>query len=246
MLSYRRIFTARWMDPSLRHLQRTLVILVLKHKYCASDLSPPLQGHPNLSSLFQRNVRAHASPGPSKWSVKSCDQSGMPCVGSSLSISSLFTEPRFPEAAFSGSFCIDPPHAGLSLRVVTGSDVFFLSTGRTWLTLGSRCRSRAAAGRWFQSWHDERYEVVRCRHNYILIFGQTWCFTVFHPYEYRFSEQAFQAIGPVAFLRVLAPWRTGQGLDVNLRLLVCLHFTVRGHHRVRVSGSSQSIQFIWA
>ena len=50
-------------------------------------------------------------------SVKGCNQSGMPCVGSSLFISSsLCADSRFPEASLSGSVCIGFLHARLSLR----------------------------------------------------------------------------------------------------------------------------------
>ena len=63
------------MDPSSRLLQGTLVILILKHlfglqgskhEHCASVFVSPLLKHhlPNLRSLFQRDVRAHASPSP--------------------------------------------------------------------------------------------------------------------------------------------------------------------------------------
>ena len=59
----------------------------------------------------------------SRFSVKGCNQSGMPCVGCSSFISSSFrAEPRFPEARLSGLVCISFPHARLALRVVIGSD----------------------------------------------------------------------------------------------------------------------------
>ena len=52
-------------------------------------VSPLLKRHlPNLCSLFQRNLRAHVSPGPRDWAVTGCNQSGISCVGSSLHISS--------------------------------------------------------------------------------------------------------------------------------------------------------------
>ena len=55
--------------------------------------------------------------------VKGCNHSGVPCVGSSLSIPSfLYAGPRFPVAGLSGSFCISFTLAGLSLRAFTGSE----------------------------------------------------------------------------------------------------------------------------
>ena len=59
----------------------------------------------------------------SRLSLKGCNQSGMPRVGSSSFISStLCAEPRFPEACLSGFVCVGFPHACLALRVVIGSD----------------------------------------------------------------------------------------------------------------------------
>ena len=86
-------------------------------------LSPLLKHHlPKLRSLFQKECAGTCVSKSSGLSVKSCNQSGMPCVGSSSFISSsLCAGPRFPEASLSGSVCIAFPHARLSLRVVTGS-----------------------------------------------------------------------------------------------------------------------------
>ena len=59
----------------------------------------------------------------SRFSEKGCNQSGMPCVGSSSFISSsVCAELRFSEACLSRVVCIRFPHACLTLRVVIGSD----------------------------------------------------------------------------------------------------------------------------
>ena len=57
----------------------------------------------------------------SRLAVKSCFQTRMPCVGSSLFIS--FAGSRFPVACLLWSVSIGFPHACLSLRVVTGSGI---------------------------------------------------------------------------------------------------------------------------
>ena len=124
----------------------------------------------------------------------------MPCVGSSLSISFLFAEPRFPEAGLSGSVCIDPPACMLGTSSRHWIWWCFRFTGRTWLTLCSRCRSRAAAGIWWQSWYDKRYEVVHCTSNCIPIFGQTRCFLRFTTHmNIRVQSKVSQAIELLAF-----------------------------------------------
>ena len=66
-----------------------------EYKYCASVFVSPLLKHhlPSLRSLFHRNVRAHVSRF-FRFNVKGYNQSGMPCVGSSLFIS--FAGSRFP------------------------------------------------------------------------------------------------------------------------------------------------------
>ena len=90
-------------------------------EYCVSVFVSPLLKHhlPNLRSLLQRSVRF------SRLSVKGCNQSGMLCVGSPLSVSSrkkVYAGSRFPVACLSASVSIGFLHACLSLRVVTGSD----------------------------------------------------------------------------------------------------------------------------
>ena len=89
-------------------------------------VSPLLKHHlPNLSSLFQMNVRAHASPGPRDYLCRAvthreCLALDPPCSSRLKDFS--YAGSRFPVACLSGSVSIGFPRACLSLRVVTGSD----------------------------------------------------------------------------------------------------------------------------
>ena len=49
----------------------------------------------------------------------------------------------------------------------------FWSFGRSWSIRWPRCKRRAAAGRWWQSWCHKRYDVVHCRRIFSPIFGQS-------------------------------------------------------------------------
>ena len=130
----RSLTTSSARNPHNFGLQAYVAISVFGEvniKNCASTMSPQLQVLPNLSSLCQRNVQAHASPGPLDYlSVKGCNQSGMPCVGSSSIVSSsLFTEPRFPEVS---RISLRRPLRCLAYDFESSPGLmFFLFTGRT-------------------------------------------------------------------------------------------------------------------
>ena len=119
--------------------------------------------------------------------VKGCNQTGMPCVGSSLFIS--FAGSRFPVACLSWSVSIGFPHACLPLRVVTGSDSSPTFSEIIGLIRWSQCCRQNAAGIWWQSWYNEKYWVVHCPSNCLPIFGHSLSFAVFHSYEYPRFEQ---------------------------------------------------------
>ena len=84
----------------------------------------------------------------SRLTVKGCNQTRTPCVGSSLFISFA----RFTVACLSWSVSIGFPHACLLLRVFTGSQF----SGIIELILCSRCWGRNAAGIWWQSLYNEK------------------------------------------------------------------------------------------
>ena len=142
-------------------------------------ISPLLKRHlPNLSSLFQRNVRAHFS-WSSRLNVKGCNQSRISCVWSSLYISSEknrklvhgFTWPACQDLSAS----VSRMHAchsesWLNLIIVT---IFW--NNYTDLLI-SMLKTNCCWNRW-QFWYDKKYEVVHCR--WLPIIGQLWSFTDF-------------------------------------------------------------------
>ena len=100
----------------------------------------------------------------SRLTVKGCNQTGMPCVGSS-SFNSLAGS-RFPVACLSWSDSIGFPHACLSLRVVTFSQSCSQFSEIIRLILCSQCWRQNVAGIWWQSLYNETYWVVHCTSNW--------------------------------------------------------------------------------
>ena len=142
-------------------------------RYCVSTFeASPSESEITLSEECA-STRASRS---SRFSVKGCHQTGMPCVGSSLFVSSAGS--RFPVACLSWSVSIGFPHACLSLRVVTGSD-----HGPNFL--------EQLDWSWWQSWYKEKNWVVHCASNCLPIFGPSWSFAVFHSHEYPRFEQSW-------------------------------------------------------
>ena len=201
-----------WNRSLIASPARTFVILVLVHMSQFRSLgkwvstlcfrffvSPLLKHHlPNLRSLFQKSVRAHASPGPPE---KGCNQSGMLCVGSSSFISSfLRAELRFPEAC-------------LALRVFIGSDdVSDLPKEFDWsfgldveaeLLLENDDNPGTTRG--------TKLSIIQ-----VIVFPFFWSIVEFRRFSthvnIRVLSKAFQAIQLLAFLRVIALWRTDRDL----------------------------------
>ena len=198
-------FSARGIDPSLRLLHGTLVICGFssrcrnfslwwsEYKYCASVfVSPLLKLHlPNLRSLFQRNVRAHVSRF-SGFTVKGYNQSGMPCVWSSLFISSsLCAGPRFSVACLSWSVSIGFPRACLSLRVVTGSNNVpnFLKLFDWSVDLDVEDKMLLEYDDSLDTTRSTELSTVQV--NVFSNLGQLWSFAVFHSHEYPRFEQSW-------------------------------------------------------
>ena len=77
-------------------------------------VSPLLKHHlPNLRVFLSEGCAGTCVSRAFRFSVKGCNRSGMPCVGSSSSISFSCAEPRHPEACISGFVCIGLPQACL-------------------------------------------------------------------------------------------------------------------------------------
>ena len=92
-------FSAHGVDPLSRLLQRTLVMSVPK------QMSQLLSLEVTIDTVLPFSV--------STFAVKGCNLSGMPCVGSSLSVSSsVCAEARLPETCLSKFVCIGFPAAG--------------------------------------------------------------------------------------------------------------------------------------
>ena len=134
----------------------------------------------------------------------------MPCVGSSLFISSFSCAgPRFPEASLSGSVCIGFPHACLSLRVVTGSDDVSDSPEELDWSFGLDVEAELLLE------DDDNPGTTRGTKLSILqvivfpFFGRSWSFTVFSTHmNIRVLSKAYQAIELLSFPRVIARLRT--------------------------------------
>ena len=171
---------------------------------------------PNLRSLFQRDVRAHASPGPLD-SVKGCNQLGMSCVGSSsfISFSVCWT------SAFRGLLvrvCLHRcPHACLARRVVIGSvDASDSPEDFDW-SVGLHVEAEAAADRWWQSWYNEKDKIIHFSRNCLSMFGQSWSSHFFSSrMNIRVLSKAYQAVELLAFLRVTALSRTDRDREHTL------------------------------
>ena len=132
-------------------------------------ISPLLKRHlPNVSSLFQRNVRAHVSRS-SRLTVKGCNQSGISCVGFSLYISSeknCMLVHGFPwHACQDLSASASRMHACHVESWLDHPSISMLKTNCCW-------------NRW-QSWYNKKYEVVHCTSNWLPIIGQSWSISVF-------------------------------------------------------------------
>ena len=128
---------SRWCESSPKQNNNNASVFWCLHVWSST--------FPNLSSLFQRNVRAHVSKS-SRLIVKGCNQTGMPCVGSSLSMSSFLCAeptvcPGLPCQDLSASVSrMHACHFELSLDLT-------MFSGICWLIFWSWCRSRAAAGK---------------------------------------------------------------------------------------------------
>ena len=222
---------------SLRKLVR-----ILCFRFCI----PTFETSPSESEIsLSEGCASTCISRSSRLTVKDCDQSGMPCVGSSLYICCMLVH-GFPWPACQDlSASVSRMHAchfkswrDLIIVIILCnnlSDAFsMLKTNCCW-------------NRW-QSWYDKKYEIVHCTSNWLPIIGRSWSFAVFPlKMNIRVWSKAYQATEPLAFHRVLALLRIDRNHEQKLVLprLFAL-FPVTAQYRYRVPGSSPSVHFIWA
>ena len=221
-------------------------------RYCASVFVSPLLKRrlPSVSSLFQKNVRAHTSPSPRHLPWRAATNQAYlaldpPCT-SRLKKSDAGS--RFPVACLSGSVSIGFPHACLSLRVVTGSDNGPDFSGIILLICWSRCWRQTAAGIWWQSWYDKKYEVVHCKY----LTSHHWSTVEFRRFSpqmgIRVLSKINEATEPLAFHRVIALLRTDRNREQKLvrpRLFALSPVTAQYRHMV-LDLLRKVFIFIWA
>ena len=113
------ISSVRGLDP-FRSLWK--LVRILCFHFCITTFeASPSESEFSLSDECTSTYISRSS----RSTVKGCNQSGIPCAGSSLynlSEKCSCAGSRLPVACVSGSVSIGFPHACLSLRVVTGSD----------------------------------------------------------------------------------------------------------------------------
>ena len=256
LLASHHTFSARRIDPSLRLLRGTLVIFVLKHvshfrslvkwvpilccRFCVSTfVASPSESEFSLSEECASTCASRSS----RLTVKGCNQTRMPCVGSSLFIS--FAGSRFTVVCLSWSVSIGFPHACLSLRVVTGSNDVPNFLELIGLIRWSRCWRQTAAGTWWQSWYNEKYWVVHCTSNRLPSLGQSWKFAVFNSYKYPRYEQSWWSdrIAGVSSSNCTVTNRSRSWTKTCAYSFLCTA-PDRGKS-LMVFWTSQSIHFIW-
>ena len=122
-----RLMSLLWHDVQLLlHLWSMIcscsMVPCCEHEHCASVFCVSTsEASPSESEfVLSEESASKCASRSSRLTVKGCNQTGMPCVGSLLFIS--FAGSRFSVACLSWSVSTGFPHARLSLRVVTGSD----------------------------------------------------------------------------------------------------------------------------